>query len=499
MKKTISVNIKGMQFILEEDAYNTLFAYLNKLKERLIHEASSKEIIDDIELRIAELFQEKLSDRKEVIDEDDVSEVLSALGDPDDYIEDSDTERTNSAPIEENSSRHLYRDMDNAVIAGVCSGLANYFTIDVVIVRVIFVLFFFFGGFGFPLYVIMWIIVPKAITTIEKLRMKGQPVTVESVKQEIENAANRVSEHGKNFSKRIRSERNVQHGFSTLGRIISVFLGLFFLFGGVSLSIIFLIFGFTIFEFSPVDSDLGPISLWNLGDLIFEGRSDAQYAYLGATLVALSMILFSFLLGAKLLFRIRSRWSNITLGSFFGLGILGLIISIYAGIRIGTYYQQQEEVITEIQAINTDELKLEITKSAYHKYAEDPDDSFRIENDSVYQYGVEISFKSSPDSLFHLYQRNEAHGLNKKMAENKAKNIHYTSRIINNNLQLSNHYSYPVKDKIRGQHVELILEVPQGKQVKIGDQYILDEKNINSTLFNFSSAFINSGGEFSIN
>lgn len=167
MKKTVSVNIKGMNFLIEEDAYELLQDYMNRLSHGLRNEKGSKEIIEDIELRIAELCSTKLTDRKQVIEIEDIESILVTLGDPSQYIEDDSesTETFTSTERESSSSRssekRLFRDLDNAAIAGVCSGIANFLNIDVVIVRAIFVIVFMFAGFGLPLYVILWIIVPK--------------------------------------------------------------------------------------------------------------------------------------------------------------------------------------------------------------------------------------------------------------------------------------------------------------------------------------------------
>src|SRR5690606_26290084 len=108
----------------------------------------------------------------------------------DDENEESDHSRSSNYSDYEYSGnkkeKRLFRDTDNAQIAGVCQGIANFFNIDVVIIRIVWVLIFLFAGFGFLLYVILWIVVPKANTSIDRLRMKGKPITVENVREEVE-------------------------------------------------------------------------------------------------------------------------------------------------------------------------------------------------------------------------------------------------------------------------------------------------------------------------
>ena len=205
MKKTISVNIKGMNFLIEEDAFELLQNYINKLTAVLQNENGGKEIIEDVELRIAELCGLQLNERKQVIEKEDIETILSTLGDPDLYIDESEQETSSQANNSNasNSSnqatdKRLFRDVDNATVAGICAGIANYLHIDVVIIRIIFVLFFLFGGFGFPLYIILWLVIPKANSTIDRLRMRGKAITVDTVREEVESAAERINKESKN-------------------------------------------------------------------------------------------------------------------------------------------------------------------------------------------------------------------------------------------------------------------------------------------------------------
>ena len=158
MKKTVSVNIKGMNFLIEEDAYELLQDYLERLSKALEHEKGGKDIIEDIELRIAELCADQLNERKQVIESSDIEKILVTLGDPSQYVEDSEESYSQSDTQHQQTEKRIYRDTDNAVIAGVCSGIANYTNIDVVIIRVIFAAILIFGGFGIPLYFVLWII-----------------------------------------------------------------------------------------------------------------------------------------------------------------------------------------------------------------------------------------------------------------------------------------------------------------------------------------------------
>ena len=234
MKKTVSVNIKGISFTIEEDAYELLQDYLDRLTVTLGNQNGSKEILEDIELRIAELFNIRLKESKTVIELIDVEEILANLGNPEDFVdmEDDDEDSEDKKIFEEakkgSSEKRLFRDQDNAVIAGVCSGIANYFAMDVVIIRIIFFVIFFFAGFGVPLYIILWIAVPKAKNTIDRLRMRGRPITVENVRTEVENAADKIKTESRGIAKKFR-DKDYKSKASRGARIFTSIIGVGFL------------------------------------------------------------------------------------------------------------------------------------------------------------------------------------------------------------------------------------------------------------------------------
>ncbi|MEJ6797203.1 MAG: PspC domain-containing protein [Flavobacteriales bacterium] len=189
MNKTVTVNISGFVFYIEENAYAVLATYLSRIKAIFQSDEGGDEILNDVEARIAELFHEKLADKKEVVTIKDVEQVIQVMGKPEDYTDDTSFENANhssgagaSSNHYTNEKRKIYRDSDDKVLGGVCSGFGHYFDIDPIILRIAVVLLVVFGGFGLPLYIILWIVIPKAETTSEKLRMHGEKINVESIK-----------------------------------------------------------------------------------------------------------------------------------------------------------------------------------------------------------------------------------------------------------------------------------------------------------------------------
>lgn len=485
-----------MNFLIEEDAYELLQDYMNRLSHGLRNEKDSKDIIEDIEMRIAELCTSRLNDKKQVIEIEDIQLILDTLGDPSQYLDDEDSttqefkESANQKTYQQDRERHLFRDLENASIAGVCAGIANYFNIDVIIIRAIFLIMFFFGGFGFPLYIILWIVVPKAKSTIEKLRMRGKPITVDSVKEEVEAAAKRFETETKSFANRIRREDHLSHRFSSFGRIIGAVVGVFLIMKGLFFLVMFMIFGVFGVRVIPVQSDNGYLSLPELAQMTIETQSDYNWGYAGAMITAFSIIFFLLLLGIKLVFRIRNRWSRLSLISLFVTGFIGSMMVLVIGLKTGRELTIHGELEQEIGTYYGEQLTIVPHLSSYannNKFRIKSDGDWGmlgIKGDKISEAGIRIHYRLSSDSLFHVYQTMSAHSHAHKAALTKAKNIHHSMSVDSNIVNLNNYYTYPITDKMRIQEVEIYIEIPTGKTVKINNETIrLGENTYNDKEF----------------
>lgn len=189
MKTTVSINIGSLAFYIDEDAYAELKKYFKRVEMHYAKEEGYEDIISDIESRVADLFRERVSDHKQVVVMADVVDVIGIMGDPADFENEKSDARTSLIHTVHN---RIYRDVDHAIIGGVCSGLAAYWSIDVVIIRVLFVVFAFVGCVSLVVYPILWIVLPPALTTAQKIEMKGEPVTVENIKNAVKSEFNNV-------------------------------------------------------------------------------------------------------------------------------------------------------------------------------------------------------------------------------------------------------------------------------------------------------------------
>ncbi len=193
MFKTVSISIGGMLFVIEEDAYKTLEAYLQAIRAHFAKSADSEEIVADIENRAAEEFAASLSTKKKTIVQKDIDEFIRTMGTVEDFKTFDEEEKVAGATTETSdafdwSNIRLYRNPDDQVIGGVASGIANYFGIDPLIVRLLFLVSLFMGGFGVIAYILLWILVPEAHTAAEKVEMTGGRVTLSSIQEKIDQA-----------------------------------------------------------------------------------------------------------------------------------------------------------------------------------------------------------------------------------------------------------------------------------------------------------------------
>jgi phage shock protein PspC (stress-responsive transcriptional regulator) len=183
MKITVSINLGGWSFSIDEDAYAELKRYLKNLEIHFAGEESSSEILSDIESRMAEIFRSRLTTYKQVIMMEDVHHAISVLGTPEDI---SNEEGTSARDKFSTPGYHrMYRDPDHRIIGGVCAGMGSYWNIEPWIVRIIFFILAMMGGLGVLIYLILYIVLPEAKTTAQKIEMKGEPVNIHNIKESV--------------------------------------------------------------------------------------------------------------------------------------------------------------------------------------------------------------------------------------------------------------------------------------------------------------------------
>ena len=193
MQKTLNVAIGGCSFTIDEDAYMALESYLDSFKSGLDSSSSSSQVMDELEMRIADLLKVQIS-RREVIDLNMVNAVLNQIGpvaprpqQTNNNAGQQTQEETYGGQQYKEAVRKFYRDAEKKRIAGVCSGLALYLNIDVTLIRIVFLVALICGSAGFWIYLVLWIVAPEARTAAEKCELRGIPATAENIRRFTEN------------------------------------------------------------------------------------------------------------------------------------------------------------------------------------------------------------------------------------------------------------------------------------------------------------------------
>lgn len=186
MTQTISINLGGLLFHIDDEAYEILKGYLQAIERQFRDEKDKKDIIQDIESRLSELFNERINRQKDLIRVSDVNAVIAIMGEPQDFVDDEEPQNADSSNSKKaKASKRMYRDPDDRILGGVCSGLGAYFNTDPWIFRALFIVFSIFFLTGIIIYLILWIAIPEALTSAQKLEMRGEPITVENIKNTV--------------------------------------------------------------------------------------------------------------------------------------------------------------------------------------------------------------------------------------------------------------------------------------------------------------------------
>lgn len=476
MNKTVNINIGGLFFHIDEDAYQKLSRYFDAIKRSLSNSSGKDEIMKDIEMRVAELLTEKQKSDKHVINNKDVDEVIVIMGQPEDYRLDDDSEEKNAGSnYNTTKTRKLYRDKDRGTIAGVCTGLGHYFGIDAVFIKILFLILFFGFGTGFIAYIILWIAMPKAITTSEKLEMTGEPVTIASIEKKVREEFDTVSNKFKNadynkVGNEIQSGANkfangvsevVTNIFNVFAKILGafiVFLTSIFLIA-VCVASVVMIFSSSMPENKVVEFISTPLGLetplWAQGVLFF--------------LAAGIPLFFILLLGLKLLVTNLKSLGNVARYSLLSIWIIALGILIALGINefnqlaySGKSVQKETIGITP-----TDTIKVQFKYNDFFSKNVNEKDDFRITQDSaghaiIYSNNVHLHLKRTDRVTPYIQIEKKANGKSFDEANGRAEKITYNFKIIGNEILLDNYFLTATGNKLRNQRVDIYLYLPNG-------------------------------------
>ena len=484
MNKTVNINLGGMFFHIDEDAYQKLTRYFDAIKRSLSKSSGQEEIIKDIEMRVSELLTEKQKTEKHVVTLREVDEVITVMGQPEDYIIEEDS--TNNSGNYNNytapsGTRKLYRDKDNGMVGGVLAGLGHYFGIDKVWLRIFLLILVLAWGTGVLAYIILWIVMPEAITTSEKLEMTGEPVTISNIEKKVREEFENVSGKFKNadydkYGNQIKTgAEKLGNSFSdfimTLFKVFAKFLGVILIMGGLTVLVLLFIGVFTLGTSVSMDfpwqsfveaGNFTDYPVWSFGLLMF--------------LAVGIPFFFMTLLGFKLLAPNMKSVGNIVKYTLLALWLIALSIAISIGIKQATAYAVNGRTVLK-ETINvepTDTLLVKFTHNDY--FAKDVDDRHEfmitkdsLNNDIIYSNEVSIRIEKSDEKYAYIQIEKEAKGKSLSEAKKRADAIKYSYKVAGNQLIFDNYLITDVKNKFRDQEIEITLFLPVGTLLKVDD------------------------------
>ncbi len=498
MKKTFTANLNGTVFHIEEDAYDQLQRYLANIRAKFSGSAEAEEIMADIEARIAELLTERLQGRQ-AVSMADVDHVKQVMGQPEDYV-DSET-ADGAAGTEERAyqqygprkHKRLFRDPDDRWVAGVMSGLATYFGTDPLWFRIAFVVVVI-AGWGSPvlIYLIMWALVPEPITAAEKLEMHGEEVTVDNIKRMFEEGADRMKagaekvagearEMGRKYWGQSKEQRyaasykaeTIAHRFvDAIGKVLGFFLLVISVI--IGLSLIAALAGGTASWSNGAFT--GGNGLMGLMGFVFPSGGHAVGFTLSAIILCFVPLVMLLLAALWLLFRVRTpRWTGWALSILF---IAALVAITFFGVRLAADFRSNAKERAELTIPTPAKGTLEVRVNNGRSYTTTTSsinfsngairmnmDLVDFEGDSVTFNLARLDVVQSPDSTYHLVTERMARGGGPMAAQERASHVTCSYSWTDDALSLSSLYRFPIRDRMRAQHVKYVLQVPLGGRV----------------------------------
>lgn len=467
MDKTISISLGGYSFIIDEPAYLKLKKYLDDIRRSLKGMEGTDDVISDVEIRIAELFKEKLGNR-EVVSEPEVDQIIGIMGKPEQYMDDEDAEIGSERKTGFTSGaatagkKKLYRDPDDKVLGGVLSGIAHYIGIESWITRVIWILLFFadipLTGTSFTIisYIILWIILPKAETVTQKYEMFGETGDIESIKRSVESGA----ETGK---KRHNPSDSFADALKIFGKMILVFLG--FICICIGFSLVFAAI-FTLI------ATAGNVPVQFFGRIFDFQWQDTLMKVLLLIMLGVPGVLFTYL-GARMISS-RVKINRILIFSMLGLWLLSIIgVSILGVTTVKSFskeveFTERKSFTPEQDTIALSLNKFKLVKNKKIKWGLNFDTDLFAEMDGKFYRKIdnEVELRLSPNDQLYVDVVYFSRGSSIDDARQNSEKIVYNYTMNSDGeLVLDNYLELPAGSKFRDQEVSVILYVPNGKVI----------------------------------
>lgn len=478
MDKTISISLGGFSFIVDDRAYQKLKNYLDEVRQSLNGMEGTDDIIADVEVRIAELFKQRL-DSREVVNEHDVEYIIGVMGRPEQYLNEddetagvSDSGKTYTGKPEEGGKRKLYRDPDDKILGGVLSGLAHYLGIETWITRLIWILLFFadipMTGTSFTIlsYIILWIILPKAETATQKYEMFGQTGDFETIKR--------------NVSSSVTGVKSGNSASNVFGEILRAIAKLFLIFFGIILLLIGISLLLSAISLLFLPDGLMPMKIFNhIVDYEWQSWATKIFGFLLLGIPAYFLMLF----GIKMMYdkmKIHKTISLTAVGVWL-IAILGA--SVLTSTLVKSFSRNIEYSNKSAYTVDSDTISLAFneyktvgTKKMKWGMEYDIDDFEEFDGKLNKKIERNVEVRQSPNNEVYLDVVYSSKGSSLDNARKNAEQIEYNySMNSKGELTLDNYLSLPKDVKFRNQDVNIVVYLPKGK--------VLHTQNIRNVIF----------------
>lgn len=485
MNKIISISINGIVFNVDEHAYITLKNYLDALKAHFTGTEGQEEILSDIEARIAEMLLERMKIKREVVTSEDVAAVMAAMGKPEEMSEAEGAQQSaaggnfNYGQSAYTGSRRVFRNPDDKVLGGVCSGVANYFGIDPLILRLIFVVAFFGFGSGLLLYIILWIIIPQAKTPSEKLEMKGERVNVSNIEKTVKENLDDFKKKVDNWGNELKTTDTSKLGnfitslandfIRVLKPVLMFLLKLAAIFLAIIAGIILVALIISVLGFSGVIvAQLPPF----VND-IFDSRNEMVLGSLGFAMFFGIPIIALLYYALRVIFDIKysNKWIGLSLvvACLAGLGMVAV-----TGVRAVNNFGKEETLVEQIALPqpSSSTLVLDVNKIIGEKEStftyNMPNNKkmmrVKVNKEEVMSH-VRLDIEKSETGKLELIKEYTAHGKSEKEARTNASYINYDFKQNDSLLVFDDIFNLEKGSKWRAHEVKLILKVPVGQTI----------------------------------
>jgi phage shock protein PspC (stress-responsive transcriptional regulator) len=491
MKKTFSININGLLFNIDEDAFEKLNNYIKTLKKHFKNTEGGDDIVDDIEARIAEILKTRLKDLQQIVSINDVDFTIETLGQP--FEMDEENETTSSRNHNRSASKkRIFRDPDNQIFGGVSSGLAAYFNIDPVIVRLLFVVSILIGGVGIIIYTTLWILTPYASTTAEKIEMEGEKVDIRSIEKKVREELEILKVRFQDFSNEAgdvmkKKRKDSANGLNQFGlflfsafrvffRAIAIIIGIAFLAIGIALSIAL---AATYLGITPTihfdEFSIGSVSL-----PAFLNNYIITTPYQLIFNIALFLVLFIPIVGIifsaiRLIFNLGRQ--KILGVSATVIWFVALFVAIPLSLKTMEQFKTESKqiVVNTLDSIQSDTLNLTVFNQQFYKELQQnssgsiyfEDEELMLSSDENFYGNSGLNLGKADGENFELIIRTSVRGKNISEAKGRLNNIKYHFELEDNTLEIDPYFTLVLNEKWRNQEVTFEINIPEGKTLFI--------------------------------